>query len=275
MTIELGWDQVADYNPRSIEHASQYGCVDSTRFAYLEAMGIQVWVRRSIQPQNRTATSFVATPKDGAQRLSGQQVAAQAEISPISQDDAVSVASMDWVSLLGSVTACTLCELHKTRTQTVFGAGSRESGWLFIGEAPGADEDRQGEPFVGRAGQLLNNMIRSIGLRREKVYIANILKCRPPKNRDPRPEESLACRPYLHRQIELLSPKIIITLGRIAAQNLLQTDTPIGEMRGRKYFYENSGIPVIVTYHPAYLLRSPREKRKAWQDLQLALKLVS
>jgi uracil-DNA glycosylase family 4 len=128
---------------------------------------------------------------------------------------------------------------------------------------------------VGRAGQLLNNMIRAMGLKREKVFIANILKCRPPKNRDPLPHESQACRPYLRRQIELLDPKIIVALGRIAAQNLLQTDTPIGKMRGRRYFYESSRIPVVVTYHPAYLLRSPQEKRKAWHDLQLAAELAS
>jgi DNA polymerase len=145
---------------------------------------------------------------------------------------------------------------------------------LFIGEAPGADEDRQGEPFVGRAGQLLNNMLRAIDLSREQVYIANILKCRPPKNRDPKPEEAHTCEPYLKRQVDLLRPKVIIALGRTAAQNLLNTDTPIGRMRGKKYMYADTSIPVLVTYHPAYLLRSPGEKRKAWQDLVLAQKLV-
>jgi DNA polymerase len=146
---------------------------------------------------------------------------------------------------------------------------------LFIGEAPGAEEDRQGEPFVGRAGQLLNNMLLAIGLRREQVYIANVLKCRPPKNRDPRPEEAQACEPYLKRQIDLLRPKVIVALGRIAAQNLLKTDTPIGKMRGRTYVYADTSIPLLVTYHPAYLLRSPAEKRKAWEDLMLAQKVVT
>ena len=177
---------------------------------------------------------------------------------------------LDWEALEARVARCTLCELHKTRTQTVFGVGNREADWLIVGEAPGADEDRQGEPFVGRAGQLLNEMLRAIGLRREEVYIANILKCRPPRNRDPRPEEVVRCEPYLQRQVALLQPHIILALGRIAAQNLLKTDTPIGAMRGRRYRYGAAGIPVVVTYHPAYLLRSPKEKRKVWQDLKFA-----
>jgi DNA polymerase len=148
--------------------------------------------------------------------------------------------------------------------------GNRTAHWLIVGEAPGADEDRQGEPFVGRAGQLLNQMLAGIGLRREEVYIANILKSRPPGNRDPLTEEAAACRPYLERQIELISPHIILVVGRIAAQNLLATTTQIGMLRGRVYRYGARRIPLVVTYHPAYLLRSSREKRKAWDDLRLA-----
>ena len=144
---------------------------------------------------------------------------------------------------------------------------------MIVGEAPGADEDRQGEPFVGRAGQLLNNMLLAIGLRREQVYIANILKCRPPNNRDPRPEEVMQCEHYLRRQVELLQPKIILAVGRIAAQNLLKTDTPIGRLRGKLHYFgdDDRKTPLVITYHPAYLLRSPKEKRKAWQDLQFAV----
>ncbi|HEY4732456.1 MAG TPA: uracil-DNA glycosylase, partial [Gammaproteobacteria bacterium] len=168
------------------------------------------------------------------------------------------------------VVACIACELHKTRTQTVFGVGNRTAEWLIIGEAPGADEDRQGEPFVGRAGQLLNAMLLAIGLKREEVYIANILKCRPPENREPRPEEVASCEPFLKHQIALLKPRIILAVGRIAAQNLLKSEEPIGAMRGKRYTYEDTGIPLVVTYHPAYLLRSPQEKRKAWQDLLFA-----
>jgi DNA polymerase len=179
-------------------------------------------------------------------------------------------ASMEWDALYQSVRTCTRCALHATRTQGVFGVGNRTARWMVIGEAPGADEDRQGEPFVGRAGQLLNSMLRAAGLSREQVFIANILKSRPPGNRDPRPEEARACLPYLFRQIELINPTLLLCVGRIAAQTLLETDTPIGKLRGRLHHLA-SGRPLVVTYHPAYLLRSPGEKRKAWADLVLAM----
>jgi DNA polymerase len=185
------------------------------------------------------------------------------------------VGSLDWDALAARVAVCTSCSLHATRTQTVFGTGARDADWLLIGEAPGADEDRQGEPFVGRAGQLLNTMLRAIGLRREEVYIANILKCRPPGNRDPRPEEVACCEAFLLRQIELVRPRIILALGRIAAQTLLVTAEPIGRLRGRRHRFRETGIPLVVTYHPAYLLRSPLQKRQAWKDLQLALAVVA
>jgi len=178
-----------------------------------------------------------------------------------------------WADLRQRVAKCQQCELHQGRTQTVFGVGNHNADWLIIGEAPGAEEDRQGEPFVGRAGKLLNSMLFACGLQREQVFIANILKCRPPNNRDPKPGEVVACSSYLKEQICLLQPKIILAVGRIAAQNLMQTETPIGKMRGQRYQYADTGIPVVVTYHPAYLLRSPREKRKAWQDLQLAMRV--
>lgn len=143
---------------------------------------------------------------------------------------------------------------------------------MIIGEAPGAEEDRRGEPFVGRAGQLLNAMLLAAGYKRHEVYIANIVKCRPPNNRDPRPEEATACSSFLARQIELVRPRLILAVGRVAAQRLLQTDTPVGKMRGRLYHYgDEPGVPVVVTYHPAYLLRSPGAKEKVWQDLLFAL----
>jgi DNA polymerase len=178
-----------------------------------------------------------------------------------------------WTDLRQRVAECQQCELHRGRKQTVFGVGDHNADWLIIGEAPGAEEDKQGEPFVGRAGKLLNSMLLACGLQREQVFIANILKCRPPSNRDPKPEEVAACSSYLRQQIDLIQPKIILAVGRIAAQNLLQTETPIGKMRGQKYEYADTGIPVVVTYHPAYLLRSPREKRKSWQDLQMAMQV--
>ncbi|WP_054774921.1 uracil-DNA glycosylase, partial [Methylogaea oryzae] len=177
----------------------------------------------------------------------------------------------DWEELEGRVAVCTACALHQTRTQTVFGVGNRQADWLVIGEAPGEQEDLKGEPFVGRAGQLLNEMLRAVGQGREQVFIANILKCRPPGNRDPKPEEAAACESFLRRQVDLIQPKIILAVGRIAAQNLLKTDAPVGKLRGRVHRYD-SDIPLVVVYHPAYLLRSLTEKRRAWDDLRLALK---
>jgi len=178
-----------------------------------------------------------------------------------------------WQVLRKQVIDCTQCGLHRGRQQTVFGTGDPEADLMVIGEAPGAEEDRQGEPFVGRAGKLLNAMLMAVGLQRSQVYIANILKCRPPNNRDPRPEEVAFCEAHLKKQIELIQPRLILCVGRIAAQNLLKVDTPIGQMRGQLYEYPDSSIPVVVTYHPAYLLRSPKEKRKVWQDLQLAMQV--
>jgi uracil-DNA glycosylase family 4 len=176
----------------------------------------------------------------------------------------------DWEALEQAVPACEQCGLHRTRTQTVFGVGNRDADWMIVGEAPGADEDRQGEPFVGKAGLLLNEMLRAAGFGRSDVYIANILKCRPPNNRDPEEAEVEACAGFLNRQIELISPRLILAVGRIAAQNLLHQDLPVGRLRGTVHRYADTGIPVVVTYHPAYLLRSPSQKRKAWADLLLA-----
>lgn len=225
---------------------------DEQRRRYLEAMGITPWVRREMNPQETPTPDLV-----------------NATASATDSD----VDRLDLDALRSVVAGCRRCDLHRTRTQTVFGVGNPRPEWLIIGEAPGADEDRQGEPFVGRAGQLLNAMLVAIGLCREEVYIANILKCRPPQNRDPRPEEVACCRPYLQRQIALLSPRIILAVGRIAAQNLLAITTPIGKMRGQVYTFGAPRVPVVVTYHPAYLLRSPTEKRKAWQDLALAQRI--
>jgi len=173
------------------------------------------------------------------------------------------------------VATCTLCVLHKTRTNTVFGVGNEHANAMFIGEAPGANEDLQGEPFVGRAGMLLNAMLKSIGLKRTDIYIANILKCRPPGNRDPLPEEVKLCTPYLQQQIALIQPKILIAVGRIAAQFLLNTMDPMSRLRGNTYHYGSQKIPLLVTYHPAYLLRSPSEKRKAYVDFLMIKKSLN
>ena len=228
---------------------SQIRTGSARRRQYLQALGIPVWTLRD------AAAEPVAANADAPAITAEQQEA--------------------WERLEQEVASCTKCGLHETRTQAVFGVGNRRAEWMIIGEAPGRDEDRQGEPFVGRAGKLLNAMLEAMGFAREDVYIANILKSRPPKNRDPRPEEVAACEPYLKRQITLINPKIILAVGRVAAQNLLKVDTPIGRLRGQRHEYPVSSedmmrVPLVVTYHPAYLLRSPADKRKAWQDLLLA-----
>lgn len=193
--------------------------------------------------------------------------------------DVVSASSLaepadDWESLRHTIANCTRCSLHQTRTQTVFGVGNPAADWMIVGEAPGQEEDRRGEPFVGRAGKLLDEMLLSLGLDRESVFIANILKCRPPNNRDPSVEEAASCRSYLEQQIDFVAPKIIIAVGRIAAQHLLNSDAPVGRMRGKRHVLEDRQLPVVVTYHPAYLLRSPTQKRKVWQDLLLAREMM-
>lgn len=176
------------------------------------------------------------------------------------------IMQMDWPALQACVAHCEACSLSKARTQTVFGVGDPNAEWLFIGEAPGAEEDRQGEPFVGQAGKLLDNMLKAIQLKRgQNVYIANVLKCRPPENRDPQNEEVTQCAPFLKRQVELIKPKLIVALGKIAAQSLLNSASPVTALRGKLHDYY--GVPVIVTYHPAYLLRNLPDKAKAWEDL--------
>jgi DNA polymerase len=179
------------------------------------------------------------------------------------------IAMLTLDALVDDIAGCTACALCKTRRMTVPGVGDPRAQWMFVGEAPGADEDSQGEPFVGAAGQLLDNMLVALGLARtENVYIANVLKCRPPNNRTPEPAEALACAPYLDRQIELIAPRLIVALGRSAAGRLLNTDAPVSSLRNRVHRYR--GTPLIVTYHPAYLLRTPADKAKAWEDLLFA-----
>jgi len=224
------------------------------QLACLRAMGVTIWTPQSA-PQKAPPAAAVVMPA---------AVTALAE-SPA----APGIANVD--DMLGAlarrVSECRRCELHQGRTQTVFGVGDPAADLMIIGEAPGAEEDRQGEPFVGRAGKLLNEMLRAIGLQRREVYIANILKCRPPNNRDPKPEEAAECSEYLFQQIELIRPRLILVLGRIAAQRLLNTDTALARLRGKLHQHPQTGVPLVVTYHPAYLLRTPSDKRKAWQDL--------
>ena len=180
----------------------------------------------------------------------------------------------DYESLRRMVEVCVLCPLHRGRTHAVFGVGPHPAPFMVIGEGPGAQEDARGEPFVGRAGRLLDSMLFALGVPREEVYIANIVKCRPPNNRDPRPEEVASCAAWLRRQIELVRPKAILAVGRVAAQNLLSSTRPLGRLRGADHTYGSPPVPVVVTYHPAYLLRSPHEKGKAWQDLKRLRSLI-
>ncbi len=191
--------------------------------------------------------------------------------SAIKTDEAryADILKMDWDKLINSVTNCKACPLNQTRTQTVFGIGDQHANWMYIGEGPGAREDATGEPFVGQAGKLLDNMLTAIGLKRDdQVYITNIVKCRPPNNRNPALDEARQCEPYLARQIALVKPKLIVALGKVAAQNLLKRDESISNLRGR--LHEFSGIPLVVTYHPAYLLRTLSAKSKVWEDLCFA-----
>ena len=243
------------------------------RSAALDFLGIERWELRGSSPPpppavvlpSRVSSAASATPAAPATPAPAAAAAAAASlrVPPIVADTA-------WEPLCSEVAGCVACGLAAGRTQTVFGVGNRAAEWLVIGEAPGAEEDRQGKPFVGRAGGLLDSMLRAIGLERDAVFIANILKCRPPHNRDPRPDEVAACLPFLHRQIALLKPRLILAVGRIAAQNLLGSDAPIGRLRGQVHRFGAADLPLIVTYHPAYLLRSPGEKRKSWEDLKLA-----
>ena len=180
---------------------------------------------------------------------------------------------MDWTTLKAKVAGCTDCRLRATCKQTVLGVGDERAAWMLVGEAPGAEEDRLGEPFVGQAGKLLDNMLAAIGLKRgENVYVANVLKCRPPGNRNPEADEVARCSPYLARQIELIDPKLVVAMGRFAAQTLLNTDATIASLRGSVHRY--AGVPLVVTYHPAYLLRNLPDKAKAWADLCLAASLM-
>ena len=236
-----------------------------TLHRYLDALGITRW-----EPRHGPAASSPQESSTPAALSAAMVSSGKPEVTrPSSLPD---VQLLDWAGLESTVSACTRCSLHATRKQTVFGIGDRRARWMFIGEAPGADEDRLGEPFVGRAGQLLNAMLFAIGLKREEVYIANVLKCRPPGNRDPQPDEVGQCEPYLIRQIELIQPRLIVALGRHAAHSLLKTEVPLGKLRGQRLSYH--GTPLIVTYHPAYLLRNPADKRKVWDDLCLARSVV-
>jgi uracil-DNA glycosylase len=263
------------------------------QLAMLREMGIRLW---SPEPAQAEAEVAVATPPQRPVPAVGSagQTAARAPAvaptaaeaqraapavavvrAPLAGGAAAGVGTLDWPALREAVAACTACKLCTSRTQTVFGVGHPNAHWMLVGEGPGEQEDLQGEPFVGKSGQLLDNMLRAVALRRgdgspaQQVYIANAVKCRPPNNRHPEPDELAACAAFLARQVALVQPRIIVALGRAAVQSLLGSHEPIGRLRGRVHRYQD--VPLIVTYHPAYLLRSPTEKARAWEDLCLAM----
>lgn len=238
--------------------------------------GASVNAAASGRPGGGAPSKPVARPVLGGGAAGGPDASSVAASGALRADQASAVAGMDLDALRERVLSCEACGLCAGRRQAVFGTGAQPASWLIIGEAPGEQEDRQGQPFVGRSGQLLDAMLASVGRSREtNVYIANVIKCRPPGNRNPKPEEIAACSPYLMRQIALLNPERILVMGRFAAQTLLGTEAAIGSLRGRLHSIRTESgrdIPVVVSYHPAYLLRSPHEKAKAWADLQLAAK---
>jgi uracil-DNA glycosylase family 4 len=241
---------------------------DTRRNELLKEIGISpVWRLRDA-PQAEAEVAAIAPPAAAlaAREPEAPVVSRSADTGP--------VAGMDWPALKACVAECKACVLHEKRNKTVFGVGDECADWLFVGEGPGADEDAQGEPFVGQAGKLLDNMLAAIALERGKnVYIANVVKCRPPGNRNPQAEEAEACSAYLQRQIALIQPKLIIALGKVAAVNLLGRDASIASLRGQVHAY--GGIPLIVTYHPAYLLRTLNDKAKAWEDLCFAVNTMA
>lgn len=277
--------------------------LDERQRAMLAEMGIRVWwpqaqapapqAAQAPTPAVAAAVTTAASPAPAARpsapvsmplRATPAPMAAAAPVAALPPDAVplpAGVDQMDWDTLQATVAQCRACGLCSSRKNTVFGVGDRAARWMVIGEAPGENEDLQGEPFVGQAGKLLDNMLTAVGLSRQTegrgegmggVYIANTLKCRPPGNRNPEPTELQTCAPYLVRQVALVKPQIILAMGRFAVQSLLQTTEPIGKLRGRVHHYQ--GVPVVVTYHPAYLLRNPPDKAKAWADLCLALQTV-
>jgi len=253
--------------------------LDARQRAMLAEMGVRVWAPKPAPAKGTVLVAqapapTAASPATPAPRPSPVATPASVSTPPAQPRPASPVATLDWPALRDTVASCQACGLCRGRTNTVFGVGDEHTDWMVVGEAPGENEDLQGEPFVGAAGHLLDNMLKAVGRSRtgqgaQGTYIANVLKCRPPANRNPQPDEVAQCEPYLARQVALVKPKVIVAMGRFAVQALLKTNEPIGRLRSQVHHYE--GVPVIVTYHPAYLLRTPTDKGKAWADLCLAM----
>ena len=261
---------------------------DPRQRAMLAEMGIRLWhqdllpAAPAVGPVDAPAVDAAPTAPVAAAVPTATAGPVASTVAAPSATPALEAAMTDWPALRAAVAGCTACGLSASRTHTVFGVGHERAHWMIVGEAPGEQEDRCGEPFVGPAGQLLDSMLRSVGLSRlpnaegdpaRQVFIANVLKCRPPSNRNPRPEEVAQCVPFLRRQIALVQPRLILAMGRFAVQALLGTDTPIGRLRGQVHRFE--GVPTVVTYHPAYLLRNLTDKGRAWEDLCLAREVAA
>lgn len=248
--------------------------------AMLQAMGVRLFEPALAVADEGADDGPAVAPPARAAPAPPAAAAPAPQVAPVAAEGRLPspVATLDWPALRAAVASCRACGLCESRQQTVFGVGHPRAHWLIVGEAPGEQEDRQGEPFVGPSGQLLDNMLRALGLTRDEaaperqVFITNTLKCRPPSNRNPSPAEMAQCAPFLRRQIELLQPRIIVAMGRFAAQALLGNSEALGRLRGRVHQYE--GVPLVVTYHPAYLLRAPTDKARAWEDLCLAASVV-
>lgn len=260
------------------------------RVRYCHEMGVYDFYRRESPVAGQASTAILQSQKSQPE-IREEMAARKSAVPAASASNLLAISSYPEYGAADPVAAlsliredigeCTRCKLHQGRTKLVFGVGNPRAELMFVGEGPGADEDAQGEPFVGRAGQLLNNMIKAMGLRREDVYIANIVKCRPPGNRTPEPDECDTCSPFLMRQIAAIKPKVIVALGATAAKNLLAMNSSLGELRGHWYDFKPAssdpawpGAQLAVTYHPAYLLRDPRQKGEAWKDLQMVMKFL-
>ncbi|HET7794916.1 MAG TPA: uracil-DNA glycosylase [Rhizobacter sp.] len=247
------------------------------QIAMLGEMGIRVWSSPDVAEPPSAPAEVVQASAPVAAAPAMRQAVSPPQAQPGSRP--LGIETMGWPALREAVAGCTACTLCSSRRQTVFGVGNERAHWMIVGEAPGEQEDREGEPFVGKSGQLLDNMLRAVGLTRgeaaseSQVYIANTLKCRPPGNRNPEPAELAQCEPFLIRQIALVQPRIILAMGRFAVQSLLRSTEPIGRLRGRVHQYQ--GVPLIVTYHPAYLLRNPEDKARSWDDLCLAREVLA
>jgi len=247
--------------------------------AYLKEMGIDVWLERRTSNLNSAMDSSLKAEFLPPENMKTEPQVESHIIEPLSEiknhPEKKDVEALDWQALASTVSACQLCELSETRKQTVFGMGKQTAPLMIIGDAPDEEDEKQGAVFTGQAGKLLTAMLKAMGYQRNEVYISNIVKCKTLQNQEPSDESVSACAPYLIRQINLLQPKLILALGSITAQKLLKSKSTMGRLRGQLHYVENINAPVLVSYHPTYLLAAPNEKRKAWEDLQMAMKVLT